>query len=220
MPQPHPHAVGGDSRTPARSRYWVGAFWVSIIAWAEAMNTNLKTASAKGSRRRGCGLYFAACVFPGSALCLPSSSPIKSGNHDTRPYLLVVGPPALRFREAIEPQPDLSTRPPAGAPPHPLSGQSVAQPTATRAEAESPRQPSTAPAPASSASPGQKTAPDTGPAPSPILPDDVRPRVRPEDFLPYFQFPGSRPNPEDVSSVPTAPAPGMQPPSSATYKQQ
>jgi len=220
MPKSHPRALGVDSRIPALSRYWIGPTRVLIIAWADAMNTNIKAAFVKSARRRGCGLFFAACVFPGSALCLPSSTPGRSGHSDSRPYLLVVGPPMLRFREAIEPQPDLSTRSPAGASPHPLSGQSTGLPSAIRTDAASPGQTRAAPAPAPQGSPGQKAPPDAGPTPSPILPDDVRPKVRPEDFLPFFQFPGSRPNPEDVSSVPTAPAPGMQPPSSATYKQQ
>jgi hypothetical protein len=213
--------MGGDSRTPARSRYWVGPLRVLILAWSEAMNTKITAAFVKGTRRRGCGLYFAVCVFPGSALCLPSSSSSMAGHGDSRPYLLVIGPPALRFREAIVPQPDLSTRPPAGGPPHhPFSELSAGLPAATKAEAASPGQKGASSAPAAQDASGQKATPDTGPTPSPILPDDVRPKVRPEDFLPFFQFPGSRPNPEDVSSVPTAPAPGMQPPSSATYKQQ
>ena len=60
-------------------------------------------------------------------------------------------------------------------------------------------------------------------APSAILPDEVRPQVRPEDFLPFFQVPGSATQPGDVTlvmpvprSVPTPPA---LPPSSATYTQ-
>jgi hypothetical protein len=59
--------------------------------------------------------------------------------------------------------------------------------------------------------------------PAAILPDDVRPAVRPEDFLPFFQFPapGGTGNVRVIVPVaPTAPsAPGTQPPSSATYIQ-
>lgn len=58
---------------------------------------------------------------------------------------------------------------------------------------------------------------------APILPDDARPTVRPEDFLPYFQYPGSGSKSGGViiiNPVPaTPPAPGTLPPSSATYIQ-
>jgi hypothetical protein len=49
--------------------------------------------------------------------------------------------------------------------------------------------------------------------PTSILPDETKQRVRPEDFLPFFQFPGGQ-------SAPGANAPGTIPPSSATYKMQ
>jgi hypothetical protein len=55
------------------------------------------------------------------------------------------------------------------------------------------------------------------------LPDDTRPTIRPEDFLPYFQIPGSARHPADVTllvPVPSAaPAPASLTPSSATYTQ-
>ena len=58
--------------------------------------------------------------------------------------------------------------------------------------------------------------------PAAILPDDGDPRVRPEDFLPFFQFPGGRPGQSEttVAQPPTAPAPGQIPPSSATYHEE
>ena len=61
------------------------------------------------------------------------------------------------------------------------------------------------------------------PAPAPILPDDIRPRIRPDDFLPFFQVPGSASRPGDVILTVPAPAsagqPAPLPPSSATYTQ-
>jgi len=57
--------------------------------------------------------------------------------------------------------------------------------------------------------------------PAPILIDDLRPTVRPEDFLPFFLLPGTHSGDTAttiVVPVPRqAPAPGTQPPSSATF---
>ncbi len=55
-----------------------------------------------------------------------------------------------------------------------------------------------------------------------ILPDETRPQVRPEDFLPYFQAPGSgqHPNVDVVMPVPWGTPVNPPPiPSSATYIQ-
>ncbi|WP_415908155.1 hypothetical protein [Oleiharenicola sp. Vm1] len=64
----------------------------------------------------------------------------------------------------------------------------------------------------------------SGKPPATILPDDTRPKVRAEDFLPFFQFPGSAPANGDVTVVAPVPnaAPGAAPlpASSATYRQQ
>jgi hypothetical protein len=55
--------------------------------------------------------------------------------------------------------------------------------------------------------------------PSPILPDDMRREVRPEDLLPFFQYPR---NGGAVIGVPVPAQPALPtlPPSSATYRQQ
>lgn len=158
----------------------------------------------------------------------------------SEPYLRVVGAPPLRF--AVEsPPPDLVTRPPAsGTPPEatdpaemesalpPLSLPVSSVPLATESADV---QPSTVAVenPAARAASGENrsatpsaTAPvERGPAP--ILPDDLRPAVRPEDFLPFFQLPGTSGGPANatviVPVVPQAPAPATLPPSSATYRQ-
>jgi hypothetical protein len=56
-----------------------------------------------------------------------------------------------------------------------------------------------------------------------MIPDDARPTIRAEDFLPYFQIPGSAQQPSDVTllvpAARSAPAPAAIPPSSATYTQ-
>lgn len=60
--------------------------------------------------------------------------------------------------------------------------------------------------------------------PAAILPDDTRPSVRPEDFLPYFQVPGAAKSANEVNvimpaNIFTPPAAAPLPPSSATYTQ-
>jgi hypothetical protein len=54
------------------------------------------------------------------------------------------------------------------------------------------------------------------PTPPPILPDDVPIQVRPEDFLPYFQYPGMSRRVRGEGPPPAAPS---LPASSATYEQ-
>ena len=134
----------------------------------------------------------------------------------SRPYLALIGAPALRLAEAAPP-PDLSVRPPSGAPPHPAS---ASPEPAAASESKSPpsTQPaaiSIAPAQAEPAKASKKTS-----TPPPILPDDTRSKVRPEDFLPFFKFPASDTNSTDNVSPATPPAPGILPPSSVTYRQQ
>lgn len=154
--------------------------------------------------------------------------PIGPAGAGPTAYLPVLGAPTLRFAE-VAPPPDLVARPPAGAPPRPaltVTEASVAQANAAAAQSTTIRTgtpPPPAPAtPEASPSPGPAHEPEK-PAPSAILPDEIRPQVRPEDFLPFFQVPGSATQPGDVTlvvpvprSVPTPPA---LPPSSATYTQ-
>lgn len=125
---------------------------------------------------------------------------------ESRPYLPVLGAVPLRF--GAPPPPDLTTRPSAGAPPDPAPVQTVA--SANRESVLAPSLPAaTLKAPASELPPPPIKIPEPTPG---ILPDDTRPATRPEDFLPFFQFPGTNPG----SSVR---APGPLPPSSATYQQ-
>lgn len=132
----------------------------------------------------------------------------------SRPYLQYLGPPPLRFEDA-PPPPDLSVRPVAGA--SPIPGLASDEP-ATKSASTSPSPGAAAPTPVAvksdpvEAHPSD-SAPTAGIQPSPILPDETKQRVRPEDFLPFFQFPGGH-------SAPEAETPGAIPPSSATYKQQ
>lgn len=144
----------------------------------------------------------------------------------SQPYLPVTDAPGLRFREAVAPV-DLGTRPAYGAPP-------VVEPTPEATEvatANNAAVVSTPPFPAGTVQEPEKEAtakieekPKPAAAPSAILPDDTRPKARSEDFLPFFKFPGGGASPDDVTvimpGVPTPPAPGSLPTSSATYRQQ
>lgn len=145
---------------------------------------------------------------------------------DSLPYLAFVGAPPLRFQKAVLP-PEVLTRPAAGAPPiPPLTPTEVSVAEANAAAARS--------ATAGPLSPEQTAAAakaDGKPAPAPakpvpkaILPDDTRPAVRPEDFLPYFQIPGAGKSANEVNVImpagaPSAPTAAPLPPSSATYTQ-
>ena len=83
--------------------------------------------------------------------------------------------------------------------------------------------PATSPALAGAASGEKSAGVPTEKVTPPILPDEIRATVRPEDFLPYFQIPGSARRADDVTllvPVPRVPnAQGSLPSSSATYTQ-
>lgn len=171
------------------------------------------------------------CLLP--AVVAPAASPgaaPPSYTSASRPYLAVLGVTPLRIADAVPP-PDLSSRPGRAAPPKPGAEESVeAAPTAEKHETKAPTVPdlalALAPVAEPVAEPSRVPAESTPVAPKtppPILVDDVRPRVRPEDFLPFFIFPGNGqgdPNVTVPMTLPTPPAPGTLPPSSATYRQQ
>jgi len=180
------------------------------------MNTSVKPRS---SGKRWGGLLLALLVPPlSTGVSQPGAqneAPPYSGEK-SRSYLSVVGPPPLRFQDSeVAPQCDLSTRPPAGAPPLPPE---------KHADAASRQDVLVNPGGSESAKKTAKVELEAPPKPGPaaILPDDGDPRVRPEDFLPFFQFPSAHSGPAESSLAqpPTAPAPGQIPPSSATYHEE
>ena len=149
----------------------------------------------------------------------PESSPESPYPYST-PYLAVVGPPPMRFREP--PAPPSFELAPAAAGPAQLEEITPVSPTAA-GERLDPSQPMAAsPKSSSSKSPSSSAAVAKRPEesePSSILPDDMRREVRPEDLLPYFQYPR---NGGAVIGVPVPAQPALPtlPPSSATYRQQ
>lgn len=158
-------------------------------------------------------------LLPVVAISAPSVAPEPSSSI-SRPYLATVGSPALRFGEAIPP-PDLSARPAAAAPP--LPAEEHAAPLVEPAKGDVTVVPPVAkPVDLPASTDTTKVAP--GKPPAEILPDDTRPKVRAEDFLPFFQFPGSGSANGDVTVVApvpnSAPTAAPLPASSATYRQQ
>lgn len=142
----------------------------------------------------------------------------------TKPYLTAMNSPALRFREAVSTAP-LQRKPVATGSPVAASAPEVAEVALANDHAAAstppiPVQPATTPA---TETPATKPEPAPASKAQPILPDDTRRKVQSQDFLPLFRFPGAPGSNEDVVvpvSLPTPPAPGTLPPSSATYRQQ
>jgi len=178
-------------------------------------------------------LLIPTALAPRGVFALPQPRPATGRSCDIRemeltPYLPAVGAPPLRFQE-LAPPPDLVTRPASAGPPTPalsLTESSVAMENAAAANSAAASVTMPDETPAIAVKPESKTRSSAAPAkatPPPILLDDTHAPVRPEDFLPYFQIPGSATQPGDVNLlVPvsrTAPAPASLPLSSATYTQ-
>lgn len=168
-------------------------------------------------------------------LLIPAYAPTHSkpagprGTSESTPYLVALGSSPLRFREEA-PTP-IFAKPPAAAAPRIQADdanavQAIAESNSTAAASVRP----------DVILPAQKTtdeldevaaparANNPPPPPPAIIPDDTRPAVRPEDFLPFFQLPGSGSAPADVRVI--VPVPGNVPTSairlpisSATYNQ-
>jgi hypothetical protein len=134
-------------------------------------------------------------------------------------YLPLHGSPPLRFAAIIIPATPAVTSTPPEAPKTTAGGKTPAGMAPHTSDTSVPPNPPTPPGPSPATSPG--TSSPEKPAPLSILPDEMRPQVRPEDFLPFFQIPGSRGNPDVTVAVPIQAQPAQPPPqpSSATYLQ-
>jgi hypothetical protein len=145
------------------------------------------------------------------------------GGETQRPYLRFIGPPPLRFQDILPPS-DVAARPPPGGPPKSggkTAADIVRMPVLEVPVAAQPVLPVAAAKPDGTEKTKPAAKPDAlPPGPAPLVPDDGAPKARPEDFLPFFQFPGAK-TPSLGAGAPAAPSvPGIQPPSSATYQQQ
>jgi hypothetical protein len=140
------------------------------------------------------------------------------------PYLRVIGYPSLRFQDAL-PTPDLSAEMPRPKPEQTSAKQASSvnaspapsRPAASRASIAEAPSPASKPTETADQS---NPPPPVDPAAAPLLSDDVAPKVRPEDFLPFFQYPRAGRANGGTFAAPVPPAPGTLPPSTATYKQE
>jgi hypothetical protein len=181
--------------------------------------------------KRRAGLWLTLALLPAMAPTGVHAMPrsltlaIVSRTAESTPYLSATGAPPLRFRETAVPV-DPTPRPTDVAINAPAATSSIATnvspagngPVAVASATSTPE--STSVSEAASVREASATPHKT---PAPILPDDSRPTIRPEDFIPYFQIPGSARHPADVTllvPVPKAPpTPATLPTSSATYTQ-
>lgn len=151
---------------------------------------------------------------------LRTGQPGQRSGADSSPYLPTLGAPPLRFLAQALPE-NLPARP-ADAPASPGPRATSVRPAIANVAEPAPVVP--LPADDAADAPPDPAAPPTVKSPpAAILPDDTQPAIRPEDFLPYFQIPGSARGPGGVKvivpALPNAPAPASLPPSSATYTQ-
>jgi len=155
---------------------------------------------------------------------LPRSTRPSPENNGSSPYLLVIAPPPLRFAQALPP-PDLSTRPAPAAPPLASAMEEIAATNAAAARAALPyrgadgagsEQRQTMPAEATPAVPVKVPGKKESPA---LLPDDTEREVRPEEILPFFQFPNPGGTTIVVPPGPISPGPERLPVSSAVYRE-
>jgi hypothetical protein len=169
-------------------------------------------------------------------LLIPAYAPTHSkpsgprSASESTPYLVALGASPLRFREEAPP-PSFAKRPAAASPPMPaddIANAALALAGSNTTAAASIRPDVILPAQKTAAERDDGSAPfranNSPPSPPAIIPDDSRPAVRPEDFLPFFQLPGSGSAPAEVRvivpvprSVPASAIP--LPVSSATYNQ-
>ena len=169
---------------------------------------------------------------------------------DPPPYLTAIGPPGMRFREP-DPAAEPVARPVAIGPPIAglnavevtVALANAAAARETLATVASPARPIATASEPKTGSPVASTLPSTGattaasavapadesasrgsaqPVPPAIMVDENRPRVRAEDFLPFFVLPGATGQPGGVNFIlplpgGTSAAPAPIPASSATY---
>jgi len=183
------------------------------------MNSRVTASPLSGRRRAWLGL----------TLLLPAvATEVAPTTGASLPYLRYIGPPPLRFQVA-RPPPEITVRPLAAAGP-PKSSEKASSTLNPSAPLPSKATAGSASLAGSAVSVGKSTGtvtvagksldrPVKPVGPDPLLPDDAGPKVRPEDFLPFFQFPGARNAEPKTAAAPAPPSPGVQPPSSATYQQ-
>lgn len=144
---------------------------------------------------------------------------------DPNSYLAAIAAPALRFQAPPPPRAEITRLALA----FPSSGKPTFIPSALPRTSDVTGRPATATV-AVAKEGAAKVEEEKAPPPpmlernpALIIPDELRPQVHAEDFIPFFQLPGSSRGRGDVNVVVPAPrsvpAPPPLPPSSATYRQ-
>lgn len=199
--------------------------WANIgrsTTWTVVLSMNQRETTSAPSGAGSALLCTALLLLPLTGFsrgCPLLAAALVATSVQAHPYLATIGAPALRFGEPPAP-PEILQRPVVTAPvPGPASSDvTLLDPTPSSTLAENTNnQPD--PSPATSSKPANEAAPLR--TPPPIIPDDLHPRVRAEDFLPFFQIPVSRPGDVNVvvPGARAAAAPATVPISSATYTQ-
>ncbi len=139
---------------------------------------------------------------------------------DPASYLPAIAAPALRFQAAPPPREQITKIALAKPAPKPVTLIESSIPRASDAIARAAADAKAAAADKTDTKPATTTPAKT---PSQIIPDEIRPSVHPEDFIPFFQIPGSARAPANVNvivpAIPSVPTPAALPSSSATYRQ-
>jgi hypothetical protein len=164
------------------------------------------------------GLVSAPVAAPPARTLFDSHVAVGKVAYVSRPYLGAIGAPPLTFQSP--PIVDMETRPLGTA-----SSRQPAHPDIVPASASA-AAPARNAAAQPAAMPAERKPAEVLPHPSkdttPIMSDDSQRNVHPEDFLPFFQFPGSAGAPGDLNSstAPSPAAPAHNLPSTATYRAQ
>lgn len=147
----------------------------------------------------------------------PTQDDPEPGRDDTHPYLAVIGPAPLRY--ALEPIHVLPKAAPPAPPPPAVPEKENAIEAANRQAANKPADNASPPAVTPTAVDAKPKPPANDPLP--LLPDDTRRHVRPEDILPFFSFPANGSPGGVIIGAPLEPAQPREklPLSSATYIQ-
>jgi hypothetical protein len=187
--------------------------------WTDVIVMNYRVSPPGTAKGRRAWIYLSlllpALASKVSTQATSSPSPLGENSYPpipqegSQPYLTAIGPPPLRF-EDVFPPPDLSTYQPAGAPPKPAD--KAKNSASADKDVILPKPVATVTVVAIKATESHPAP--AAPTPPAILADDVPVAVRPEDFLPYFQYPGAGPR----GRAETPPAPPL-PVSTATYTQ-
>ncbi len=148
----------------------------------------------------------------------------KQPKPDPAAYLPTIAAPALRFQSAALPREQIARITFPKPVPKSAADTEISPPKASDATGRVAKASAVGTNDAAVATDAAKTAALT-PArtPQPIIPDDIRPTIHPEDFVPFFQIPGSAKGPGSLNVIvpvpQSVPPPAPLPPSSATYRQ-